>query len=123
MDFLVPPSPIYKDIGLRIRARRKALGLRQEGLAKRLRISRGSLANIETGRQSILVHVLYSIAAALQLKPLDLLPLPSEPSVIPLQKLRFSVDLSSKQAEQVARVLGEAAAEQESREEPSGKKR
>ena len=42
-----------------------------------LGISRGSLANIETGRQSVLVHQLYKFAAALQLTPFDLLPQPS----------------------------------------------
>lgn len=68
------PDPIYKDIGALIKARRKTLSLKQESLAQTLSISRGSLANIETGRQSILVHQLYRFAAALQLLPSDLLP-------------------------------------------------
>ena len=71
----VSPDPIYTEIGLLIRARRKALNLRQKSLASELGISRGSLANIETGRQSILVHQLYRFAAALRLPPHDLLPL------------------------------------------------
>jgi transcriptional regulator with XRE-family HTH domain len=60
-----------------IKARRKTLQLKQENLANMLGISRGSLANIETGRQSILVHQLYRFAAALELTPVDLLPPPS----------------------------------------------
>ena len=71
----VSPDPIYTELGLLIRARRKALNLRQKSLASELGISRGSLANIETGRQSILVHQLYRFAAALRLPPHDLLPL------------------------------------------------
>jgi len=65
---------IYKIVGDRIRARRKTLGLTQAQLAQRLEISRASLANIETGRQSVLVHNLYSIARAIDLTPESLLP-------------------------------------------------
>ena len=68
------PDPIYKHIGAIIKNRRKTLGQKQEVLASTLGISRGSLANIETGRQSVLVHQLYKFAAALQLTPFDLLP-------------------------------------------------
>ena len=70
-------DPIYKLIGAVIKARRKTLELKQETLAGRLGISRGSLANVETGRQSVLVHQLYKFAAALGVTPSDLLPLPS----------------------------------------------
>jgi transcriptional regulator with XRE-family HTH domain len=70
------PDPIYKQIGALIKARRNKLHLKQENIASELRISRGSLANIETGRQRVLVHQLYMFASALQLKPSDLLPPP-----------------------------------------------
>src|SRR5437016_6301362 len=71
------PDPIYKQIGAVIKARRKKLGLKQETLAGMLGISRGSLANVETGRQNVLVHQLYRFAASLELSPFDLLPQPS----------------------------------------------
>lgn len=71
------PDPIYKHIGAIIKARRKTLGLKQEALAGKLGISRGSLANVEIGRQNILVHQLYRYATVLQLAPTDLLPSPS----------------------------------------------
>jgi transcriptional regulator with XRE-family HTH domain len=71
------PDPMYKQIGAVIKARRKTLGLKQEVLAGRLGISRGSLANIETGRQGILVHQLYKYAAKLDLSPFDLLTQPA----------------------------------------------
>ncbi len=48
--------------------------LTQGKLAAQVGISRASLANIETGRQSVVVHQVYSIAAALKLDPNDLLP-------------------------------------------------
>ena len=75
-SYCVIPDPIYQHIGALIRARRKALEMKQEALATLLGISRGSVANIEIGRQSVLVHQLYKIAAALQLSPFDLLPPP-----------------------------------------------
>ncbi|TAM79642.1 MAG: XRE family transcriptional regulator [Acidobacteria bacterium] len=71
------PDPIYKHIGAVIKERRETLGLKQKELAGKLGISRGSLANVEIGRQSVLVHQLYKFAVALQLKtPADLLPQP-----------------------------------------------
>lgn len=65
---------VYKQIGSVIRNRRKKLLMTQEALSARLGISRGSLANIETGRQNILVHQLYNFAAALDLDPSAFLP-------------------------------------------------
>jgi len=66
---------IYSAVGERIRARRKTLGLTQVQLAPRLGMSRASLANIETGRQAVLIHQLYLVAEALGVLPTDLLPL------------------------------------------------
>src|SRR6266852_9416336 len=75
-EYSMIPHQVYKQIGAIIKARRKTLNnMKQEKLAGLLGISRGSLANIETGRQGILVHQLYKFSAALQLKtPIDLLP-------------------------------------------------
>ena len=98
--------PIYKEIGAVIKSRRKTLEMKQETLAGRLGISRGSLANVETGRQSILVHQLYNFADARQLTPFDLLPPPSsdhlrtEPSELPLPG-----DLKAQQKEQITRLF------------------
>ncbi|MBN8648312.1 MAG: helix-turn-helix domain-containing protein [Caulobacterales bacterium] len=47
----------------------------QEALAAKIGVSRASIANIESGRQKVLVHTLYELAAALQLHGVhDLLP-------------------------------------------------
>lgn len=67
---------IYKNLGLRIRGLRKALGQTQDQLAKQVGVSRASLANIEAGRQQVLVHHLFGIADALQLDSPAVLLLP-----------------------------------------------
>src|SRR5271156_215056 len=71
------PDRIYQQIGVAIRSRRKQLSMTQQQLAMHLGISRASLANIEVGRQKVFVHHLYALAGALQLKPYELLPLPT----------------------------------------------
>jgi len=48
--------------------------MRQKELAGHIGISRGSLANIETGRQSMLVHQIYKFASFLRMEPVELLP-------------------------------------------------
>lgn len=99
-------DPIYKYIGSVIKQRRKQLDLKQYKLAARLGISRGSLANIETGRQSILVHQLYKFAEALDFAPNDLLP--SVAANRPSQGNWAGVlpaGLKPQQQEQIARLL------------------
>jgi transcriptional regulator with XRE-family HTH domain len=68
------PESLHKRIGLFIAARRNSLDMKQEQLAASVGISRASVANIERGRQSVLVHHLYAIAKALGLQPSELLP-------------------------------------------------
>lgn len=58
-------EPCYRALGARIEHIRTTLGITQHELAKRLKLSRGSLANIETGRQRVLMHTCDEIAAAL----------------------------------------------------------
>ena len=65
---------LYADIGKRIRDARDGLSLTQEELAEKLGMSRTSVTNIERGRQQILVHTLFSIAAALKMQVRQLLP-------------------------------------------------
>jgi transcriptional regulator with XRE-family HTH domain len=80
--------------------------MKQEALAGELGISRGSLANIETGRQSILVHQLYKFAAKLQLTPFDLLPQPSTDAFrLESASLPLPDDLKAQQKEQIARLF------------------
>lgn len=100
------PVLFYKHIGAVIKARRKTLGLKQEALAGKLGISRGSLANVETGRQRVLVHQLYKFAAALQLAPTDLLPQPStNNSRAERTELPLPNTLKPQQKKQIARLF------------------
>jgi len=99
------PESLYARIGERIRVSRRSNQLRQHELADRVGMSRASLANIEVGRQKILVHQLYAIAVALKLSPADLIPeapAPSRADDLPLPQ-----DLKPQQREQIARLLSD----------------
>lgn len=66
---------IYKAFGKAVSARRKALDLTQDQLAGKVKMSRASIANIESGRQNVLLHHVYALAVALGFtKVSDLLP-------------------------------------------------
>jgi transcriptional regulator with XRE-family HTH domain len=103
----VATHPIYKQIGVTIQQRRKKLGLKQVKVASDLGISRGSLANIETGRQSVLVHQLYRFAEVLDLAPTDLLPpaLPTPAPQLDDWSDKMPAGLKLFQKEQIARLL------------------
>ena len=65
---------LYRNLGNRIRDLRKKTRRTQDQIARRVGISRASLANIEAGRQQVLVHHLVALAKALDLdSPSDLL--------------------------------------------------
>jgi transcriptional regulator with XRE-family HTH domain len=101
------PESIYQHIGALIRSHRKKMKppLTQAMLAGLLGISRASLANIETGRQSVLVHQLYGFAEALSLSPSDfLLPIADAATGAEWgEKLPSS--LKPQQKDQIARLL------------------
>ena len=110
---VVPTAPqrLYRSIGEAVRTRRRALDLTQQKLADRLGISRASLANIEVGRQRILVHHLYSLARELGVEVPTLLPTwPELVELKGLDDLDFSADVSLDQARQLARILREQEA-------------
>jgi transcriptional regulator with XRE-family HTH domain len=103
------PDPFYVRLGEIIQARRKALGMKQKNLADAVAMSRGSLANIETGRQGVLVHQLYKFAKALEMQPHELLPPPTDRERSPeLNKLMPS-DLNLKQQDQLAGLIADAS--------------
>ena len=68
-------EPFYKDLGNKIQARRKSLGLSQDDLASALEppVTRASIANIEAGKQRILTHTLVKLAEVLDIEVSNLL--------------------------------------------------
>ena len=98
---------LYKRLGSTIRDRRCELGMTQKCLSDKLEISRASLASVETGRQRIFIHQLYRFAEQLDTEVSALLPGPQhETNLELLDELRFSVNLSLSQQEQIAKLLG-----------------
>lgn len=69
---------IYNEIGKRIATARLASGLTQTDLGEAISLSRTSITNIEGGRQKILIHTLFDIAAALHVDVKELLPQPTD---------------------------------------------
>jgi transcriptional regulator with XRE-family HTH domain len=65
---------LFETIGQRLRERRLAIDVKQADLAKRLGLSRSSLANIEAGRQRIPLYTLYRICVELDIDVTALLP-------------------------------------------------
>lgn len=99
-------EPVYRTIGAIIRSKRRRLEWSQEKLAQHLRISRATLANIETGRQRVLVHQLYTFAAALETKPEELLPplVASSPATA-RARLPIPNGLNPQQKEQIVQLI------------------
>lgn len=97
---------LYRRIGTTIKDRRQQLGVTQQQLAILLGISRASLANIETGRQRMLVHQLYRLADKLDLQLQDLLPKPEEVKELEvLDGILFSENLTLEERRQITRLL------------------
>lgn len=66
-------EPVYRAFGARIEMLRRTLGMNQMELAKKVRMSRGSIANIETGRQRILLADVDKFAESFGISPRQLL--------------------------------------------------
>lgn len=99
------PDRIYRQIGVAIRIKRKSLSLTQHMLAAQLGISRAALANIETGRQKVFVHHLYTLAAALEMKPHELLPLFAGVEATNSVELPLPEDLKPEQRNQITDLV------------------
>lgn len=67
----------YVRLAERVRSRREELTLTQADLALRAGVSRSSVANIETGRQAVLLHQFLGLASALEMSWEDLMPKPT----------------------------------------------
>ena len=102
---------LYRRLGRAVADRRRELGLTQSDIAKKLGLSRASLANLENGRQRIMVHQLFALVNALKLKSvLDLVPKTWSPSD-PLPQIKVSGStLSPQQQSAVESMLASAFA-------------
>jgi transcriptional regulator with XRE-family HTH domain len=98
---------LYREIGERIRTRRQQLQRTQGELAATVRLSRPSLANIESGRQNLLVHQLYLFSKSLELLPQDLLPAIDKTLDTEAGSLKLPSDLTDTQQQQIAALLNE----------------
>ncbi|MGY4353593.1 transcriptional regulator with XRE-family HTH domain [Bradyrhizobium sp. i1.3.1] len=66
---------IYRIVGAGLAARRKKLRLKQAEVADQIGLTRASLANIESGRQKLMLHQVYKLATALKVDSImDLVP-------------------------------------------------
>ena len=73
-----PQDPLvdafYVALGRRVQTERAGRSMTQEALARRIGLTRSSVANLEAGRQKIQVHILVSIASALRVDLDRLIP-------------------------------------------------
>lgn len=68
-----PIELVYRQFGMKVEQIRSALGWTQDDLAKKTGLSRGSIANLETGKQRILLADVERFASAFNTSPKQLL--------------------------------------------------
>lgn len=98
-------------LGAVLRKLRKENSLTQDELGKRTGLSRGTIANMETGRQAMSAFQAYQIAAVLQLDSIDTLyPLTPDASDNEAVALYRPPDLSDSQRKQLETLMTRSAA-------------
>lgn len=107
---------LYKDVGLRVKAARKAVGMTQDVLSQHIGLMRPSVTNIENGNQRIQLHTLYAIAKVLDCPVSTLLSDDFQP--VGLKKRRLEKQIITKRQDIVLlkEALGENVLELESLE-------
>jgi transcriptional regulator with XRE-family HTH domain len=81
---------LYRRLGRAVADRREALPITQGELAKQVGLSRASIANLENGRQRIMLHQLYDLVRALQLKSITELAPPQWESKTASTRIKVS---------------------------------
>lgn len=112
---------LYCRLGRAVAERRTQLGLTQAEVAEKIGFSRASLANLETGRQRIMVHQLFALVNALKLNSiLDLVPETWTPSeTLPEIRVSGGTPLSSRQQSTVETFLVSAFTDEQLRKRSS----
>jgi transcriptional regulator with XRE-family HTH domain len=88
---------LYEIVGRRVREARKAAKLTQEELATRVDLTRTSVTNIEKGRQKLLLHTLFDLAAEMKVPVAQLLPVERDEQPQIEQKLSDGLSQVEKQ--------------------------
>jgi transcriptional regulator with XRE-family HTH domain len=68
------PEVLYRVFGRRLRDLRERKGMPQQELAALSRLTRSSIANIESGKQRVLLHQVLQFAEALHVTVPELMP-------------------------------------------------
>jgi transcriptional regulator with XRE-family HTH domain len=105
---------LNRRVGERIQERRRQLEMTRTQLADAAGVLRTTVANIETGRQRIPLHILYKIAASLDMEAYDLMPPKAEVGLRGAISLDIDGELrrfSPKAAAFVRQVRGEEEAD------------
>lgn len=104
---------IYRAFGRAVATRRRQLDLTQADLAAKVGISRASVANIESGRQSVSLHHVYSLASALEFsKVSDLLPAQPKPATQgDLEMILSDVTVTARGKAQITDLIASALAQ------------
>jgi transcriptional regulator with XRE-family HTH domain len=68
-----PIEPVYRLFGAKVETIRNTLGWTQQELANKTGLTRGSIANIETGRQRVLLNEVAVFAQAFMTTPKQIL--------------------------------------------------
>ena len=71
---MIDEKKVYEHIGLKIKELRDKENFSQEVLAEKIKVSRASIANYESGKQSIYISDLYKIADEFSVDITELLP-------------------------------------------------
>lgn len=99
---------LYMALGRKVAAARKRLGLTQAELAAQISLTRASVANIETGRQRVMLHDVFALVEALGGKSiLDFVPERVPRTVV--QDVGFTGDGASKEDERAMLQMIELA--------------
>jgi transcriptional regulator with XRE-family HTH domain len=105
-------EPFYSALGKRISEVRERRGLSQARLGEMLKppVTRGSIANVESGKQRVLAHTLVDLAAALGVSVSDLLPdtnpQPERPSNADVATALLRENIPESVARDLARTFG-----------------
>lgn len=106
------PADLWSEIGSRVKSRRHELGMTQKELADATELSRTSIANLEAGRQRLVLDDLYAAAEVLGVDICVLLPSRAERtgSSVEVTRLRRRIadleGLLDRYRRQAARLAG-----------------